>query len=72
MFPSFICNLIQGATYQQNKEDKENVGDKINWTQDSVGIVYLIKVEVPKDYSKLSETVKRIKAELDEETQISI
>lgn len=41
--------------HQEHKEDEEDVGDKVNRSQDAAGVVNSIVVKVPKDDPELSE-----------------
>ena len=47
---------LQRDPHQEHKEDKEDIGDKVGWSQDAVGIVDSIVVKIPKDDLELSET----------------
>ena len=52
------CSQIpipQWDPHQEHEEDEEDVGDKVNRSQDAVGVVNSIVVKVPKDDPELSE-----------------
>lgn len=44
-------------TYQQNKENKEHISDKVDRPKDSVSAVDGIKIKVSKNNSELCEAV---------------
>lgn len=48
-------------TYQQNKENKEHISDKVDRPKDSVSAVDGIKIKVSKNNSELCEAVGWIK-----------
>lgn len=47
--------ISSSVTYQQNKENKEHISDKVDWPKDSVSIVDGIKIKVSKNNSELCE-----------------
>lgn len=48
-----------GMTYQQNKEHKEYIGDKVDWPEDSVCSVNGIIIKVSENNPELCEAAGR-------------
>ena len=55
-FPFLKSNvLLNENTYQQNKENKEHIGDKVDWPKNSVGTVDCIIIKVSENNPELCE-----------------
>lgn len=52
-------------TYQQNKENKEHIGDKVYWPENSVSTVDGIIIKVSKNNPELCEAAERKKESID-------
>ena len=44
-----------GSTYQQDKEDKEHIGEEVDGAKHPVGPLYRVVVKVAEDYPELCE-----------------
>lgn len=52
-----LLSVISCMTYQQNKENKKHISDKVDRPKDSVSAVDGIKIKVSKNNSELCEAV---------------
>lgn len=52
-----LLSVISCMTYQQNKENKKHISDKVDRPKDSVSTVDGIKIKVSKNNSELCEAV---------------
>ena len=51
--------------YQQNKENKEHIGDKVDWPKNSVSTVNGIVIKVSKNNPELCEAAGRKQERID-------